>query len=789
MYHQSVREFFLESNHRFSFTRTEAEIYASIACLTYLSFTNHAETMTGSRSGGEIYQDDFRLMKDNPFLRYAAVYWSHHVAQVEGNLDLWELFLSWSNSNNFGICSRIFWYFRGTGQFPNQPTPMHILCFLGLEWLIRRALLQWVTMVHSCDSLGRTPLHWAAVNGNEKIIQFLIEQGANQDKTDRNTLTPLELALEFGNHQAVDILMGNDDDFEIKGKWLEMAVIGGHTSVVQLLLDRGANANALCPITTFGSPLHAAAYLGHEELVGLLLDAGANVDYFSDKYGTALQIAAFEGNVAVVVLLLDRKANRNTKASITGTVLQSGAQRGSVQIVRELIRKGADVRAPAGETLGTAMYLAKSPGHEPVEAILENVGALLEGPLTERRESRIDPGIEFEVELTKHSVSKGGQAVFGWQLKRFRSEVHGGLFSKNEKKLRWALKVSVPYFESAVKLGREGLVIAVVDVAMGIVQDAVESGYETGLTMVMTAWTKALLTVINDGKKCLVERALQVCIGKFKTLIEEDKWLDAKNLMVAGIELYIQMCQTGSQELVELVAKVWAKAGDDMMKWAFRVEIIAILDFYCIDWAKAAEQRNSVKVNAVGTAGLGLLLAAVGPINARELSREITTHFLAILQTVMHSRNPDLKNWVLSIAQPLLQVTIKRHDAESTAAVVGVGLEFLLAVIEDNEYNELREVILAISTKVLGEIERLDLLDSARATVEHLAEEKFNACAAGGHRGRRVQLDRLEGKLFEVLDSVNVAGNQIPQLATVIEKLKEAVKGYAREAGLEFQRP
>lgn len=94
LYHQSIREFFLESDHRFSFTRTEAEIHGSIACLTYLSFTDHAETISSSRSEDEIYRDDNKLMKDNPLLRYAAVYWSHHVAQVQGNSDLWELFKS-----------------------------------------------------------------------------------------------------------------------------------------------------------------------------------------------------------------------------------------------------------------------------------------------------------------------------------------------------------------------------------------------------------------------------------------------------------------------------------------------------------------------------------------------------------------------------------------------------------------------------------------------------------------------------------------------------------------------
>lgn len=407
---------------------------------------------------------------------------------MEGNLVLWELFVSWSNLDNLGVCSRIFWYFKGIGEFPNKATPMHIPCFLGLEWLIRRALSQdqlpqWMKMLDTRDSLGRTPLHWTAVNGCNEIVRLLLKKGADPRQIDTRSNISIELALKFGNSQAVDSLM-SDADFEIPGKWLELAVIGGHISVVKLLLTRGANANVLCPITTFGSPLHAAAFRGHEELVGLLLQAGANVNYTSDKFGTALQVAAFESNFAVAKTLLDCNADPNSKATIYGTALQSAAHRGSVEIVQELILKGADVMAPPGETIGTAMYLAKIAGHEGVEAILAGVGALSEGPRTQRRGSIVDPSMQHAMQLTEQALKNGDLPVLGWQLNRFRSEIHGGLVARNERKLRWALKISVPYFVATLKVGHEGHVAAAVEVAMLIAQDAVESGYEIGLTMV-----------------------------------------------------------------------------------------------------------------------------------------------------------------------------------------------------------------------------------------------------------------------------------------------------------------
>lgn len=125
---------------------------------------------------------------------------------------------------------------------------------------------------------------------------------------------------------------------------------------------------------------------------------------------------------------------------------------------------------------------------------------------TSRKYSR--PSMQHAMHLTEQALKNGDLPVLGWQLNRFRSEIHGGLVARNERKLRWALKISVPYCVATLKVGREGHVAAAVEIAMLIVQDAVESGYAIGLTMVTITWTKALLTAVTGGKACVVERAL-----------------------------------------------------------------------------------------------------------------------------------------------------------------------------------------------------------------------------------------------------------------------------------------
>lgn len=58
------------------------------------------------------------------------------------------------------------------------------------------------TVVEARGESGRTPLHFAAANGQAKVVDYLLERGANPETTDDNGQTPATAALEF-NHQAV----------------------------------------------------------------------------------------------------------------------------------------------------------------------------------------------------------------------------------------------------------------------------------------------------------------------------------------------------------------------------------------------------------------------------------------------------------------------------------------------------------------------------------------------------------------------------------------------------------
>jgi ankyrin repeat protein len=53
-------------------------------------------------------------------------------------------------------------------------------------------------MLHRCDGVGMTPLHWAVKRGHDDIIKMLMEKGGNPDIADLLTRTSYGVAKKSG---------------------------------------------------------------------------------------------------------------------------------------------------------------------------------------------------------------------------------------------------------------------------------------------------------------------------------------------------------------------------------------------------------------------------------------------------------------------------------------------------------------------------------------------------------------------------------------------------------------
>jgi hypothetical protein len=104
------------------------------------------------------------------------------------------------------------------------------------------------------------------------------------------------------------------------GTCMKLAAYCGHLDICRLLIDKGAQVNA---IDSGGwTPLHWAAEQGHVEMVRLLCDRGADIEA-SNKYGSRpLHLAARNGHISAVKELIEvRNAEINARDNIGMTAL------------------------------------------------------------------------------------------------------------------------------------------------------------------------------------------------------------------------------------------------------------------------------------------------------------------------------------------------------------------------------------------------------------------------------------------------------------------------------------
>lgn len=463
--HQSVKEYFLESDHSLALESEEAHLRYSVACLTFLGFTDFANTAPYTTASGTSEIDLHNLVA-RPFLQYSALHWSTHAAQVQFRPEVWERFLRLTQSGTALVYAfRLFWYTGGKGPFPLDSTPMDILCYMGLDLLVEKSFsekgsdgsgLAWAT-ANAFDSIGRTALHWGASNGHTNVVRILLENGGSPDVEarleDDSTFTPLAMAVEYGHVEVVELLMSDTSGDIERGRLLELAAVGGHTKVMEALTACGVDVNV-----TVGdrSALHSAAFQDHIESVRWLLQNGADVNSNDPRHGTPLQVAAYEGNLEMVKLLLASGADPNLGNGVYGSPLHAAAFRDWKEVARVLIEVGADVHAKVGH-YGTVVNAARTNGHTTMVSFLRSFGAptrAFSTPL--RRASILDEPSMYGLTLVEQEIKKGRMPGLEKRKKKFIQGLLSAVEDGNKRRLEVMLQIGLNLFKMAVRADREG---------------------------------------------------------------------------------------------------------------------------------------------------------------------------------------------------------------------------------------------------------------------------------------------------------------------------------------------
>ncbi len=154
----------------------------------------------------------------------------------------------------------------------------------------------------------------------------------------------------------------------------EAAAVGRAERVAKLLDRDSSLAEAWSPDGF--TPLHLAAFFGQPEAARVLLDRGAEVNAVSRNrmHVMPLHSAAASVRRAVVEVLLEHGADVNAAQHGGWTPLQEAAANGDADMVRIILEAGADP-AVTKEDGKTAIDLARDDGHDEIVKLLEEAAA------------------------------------------------------------------------------------------------------------------------------------------------------------------------------------------------------------------------------------------------------------------------------------------------------------------------------------------------------------------------------------------------------------------------------
>jgi ankyrin repeat protein len=187
-------------------------------------------------------------------------------------------------------------------------TALMTAAFQGEYEIMRNLVNEGASVDDVMYDQGPTALYFAVEARRLDMVQLLLENGATVDRYNRT----FEVAVLNNDLNIVKVLLEAGADINLcMPDCILLAAGEGNYDILKLLIDRGVDVDAVRNEKN-NTALHLAANFGHSKVVELLVESGADTN-LKNYYGyTPLILAISEDIKEMVKILLDSNADINT---------------------------------------------------------------------------------------------------------------------------------------------------------------------------------------------------------------------------------------------------------------------------------------------------------------------------------------------------------------------------------------------------------------------------------------------------------------------------------------------
>ena len=330
------------------------------------------------------------ISSKDDFYHYSAVYWAKHcsIALIDGDNtpiitrlrdfvfdeeDVSLGFIDWMQevgkivenlSNHHGLAKQLSSVMNSNGS------PLFTACAFGLAPILgdleREINLDW----NQTNDLGQSGLYLAAATGHHNIVQTLLELKADINTSGGKFNRPLHAACFGGHTFVVNLLLEHGADPKAGPESaLEYAILADHEDIALTLLDGNFD---ITNQAEYDSITQRAAEAGFADVTRLLQKQ------YTSRYGglgssrcKAVEVAILKGRTEVVERYMQKM--KDPKIEMPDTAIATAALGGQDGMIHRLLDHGLDLNKEG--PFGTPLRAACIMGNESTVRLLLRISA------------------------------------------------------------------------------------------------------------------------------------------------------------------------------------------------------------------------------------------------------------------------------------------------------------------------------------------------------------------------------------------------------------------------------